>query len=256
MKILSLGDIVGTRTIEYLQKTLWTQRKLLGVDLVVANGENASEIRGLNARDAQAILDAGVDVITLGNHAFGKNDLYAVLDTSEQIIRPANYPPEAPGNGYTLVNVDGWRLLCINVCGCVNLEPRASPFETVERILAREAGSYDLALLDIHAEATSEKLALAHSFDGTIQIMFGTHTHVPTADARVLPKGSGYITDLGMCGPENSIIGTDVQAVLRRFRTHLPTHFTVADGPIAASGALFDVDPDAKRARSVKLIQF
>ena len=257
MRILALGDIVGHVAIDYLAEKLWAFRAQNKIDFCVANGENATEIRGISATDAEDIFGTGVDLITLGNHAFGMKDIYSYLDANEHsIIRPANYPTDAPGVGYTIFGVNGWRVLCINVSGRVYLDPLASPFETVDRILDRESGRYDMALLDIHAEATSEKLALAHSFDGAVQIMFGTHTHVPTADARVLPKGSGYITDLGMCGPENSIIGTDVQAVLRRFRTHLPTHFTVADGPIAASGALFDVDPDTKRARLVKLIQF
>lgn len=256
MKILALGDIVGSKTIEYLQSKLWRLRSELGVDFVIANGENATEIRGLSARDATALLDCGIDVITLGNHAFGMRDIYSMLDTTDRIVRPANYPPEAPGNGYTVFCADGWKLLCINVCGCALLDPLACPFETVEKILARESGNYDLAILDIHAEATSEKLALAHYFDGKVQIMFGTHTHVPTADERILPKGSGYITDLGMCGPENSIIGTDIDAVIHRFRTHLPTRFQVADGPITASGALFDIDPDARRVKGVSRITF
>ena len=256
MKILALGDIVGSKAIEYLQKNLWKLRSRLGVDFVVANGENASEIRGLSAKDATALLDCGIDVITLGNHAFGKRDLYSMLDDSDRIVRPANYPPEAPGTGYTVLSADGWKLLCINVNGCALLDPLACPFETVDKILARERGNYDISILDIHAEATSEKLALAHYFDGKIHIMFGTHTHVPTADERILPQGSGYITDLGMCGPENSIIGTDIQTVIRRFRTHLPAHFTVADGPITANGALFDIDTFSKRVKSVCRVVF
>ena len=256
MKILALGDIVGSRAIEYLKSTLWTVRAQNRIDFVIANGENATEIRGLSAKDARLLLDCGIDAITLGNHAFGIRELYPFLDSDNRIIRPANYPPEAPGNGYTILHINGWRLLCINVCGCALLEPLACPFETVDKILSREAGNYDLAILDIHAEATSEKLALAYYFDGRVPIMFGTHTHVPTADERVLPKGSGYITDLGMCGPVNSVIGTDIDAVIHRFKTHLPTRFTVADGKISANGAIFDIDPDTKRVQSVSRIVF
>ena len=256
MRILALGDVVGTRTIEYLQSKLWSFRTKERIDFVIANGENASEIRGLSAKDAKKLLDCGIDVVTLGNHAFGMRDIYPLLDEETRIIRPANYPPEAPGAGYTVFSADGWRLLCINVCGCVSLDPLADPFETVDKILAREHGNYDLAILDIHAEATSEKLALAYYFDGKIPVMFGTHTHVTTADERVLPNGSGYITDLGMCGPLESVIGTDIQSVIYRFRTHLPTRFSVADGEITACGAIYDVDPDSGRVRSVVRVRF
>ncbi|MBQ9760329.1 MAG: YmdB family metallophosphoesterase [Clostridia bacterium] len=256
MKILALGDIVGTRTVEYLQNNLRGVVSRERIDLVVANGENTTDIRGLCARDARALLDCGIDVITLGNHAFGMRDIYPLLDEETRIIRPANYPPEVPGSGYTLIRADGFRILVINISGCTQLEPLACPFETVERILAREAGGYDLAIMDIHAESTSEKLALAYCFDGKIQVMFGTHTHVPTADEQILPNGSGYLTDLGMCGPVHSVIGADIDSVIRRFRTHLPTHFTVADGTLRANGAIFDVDMDAKRVRSVRRIVF
>lgn len=257
MRILALGDVVGRETVGYLSRTLWSFRKQERIDFTVANGENTSDIRGLSAADATDLLDAGIDLITLGNHAFGCRDLYDFLDNhSERIIRPANYPPASPGSGYTLLNVDGWRLLCINVSGRVYLDPLACPFETVERILEREKGAYDLALMDIHAEATSEKLALARYFDGRVQVMFGTHTHVPTADERVLPGGSGYITDLGMSGPVDGILGTDTEAVIHRFRTQMPTRFSVATGKVEVQGAIFDLDESARRVRSVKRVVF
>ena len=257
MRILALGDVVGSKTVDYLAQRLWSVRSKENIDFVVANGENVTEIRGIGAADARGLLDAGIDLITLGNHAFGMKDIYPFLDANDQrIIRPANYSKEAPGSGYTVCRVGGWKLLCINVSGRVYLDPLESPFDTVERILEREKGSYDLALMDIHAEATSEKLALAHYFDGRVHVMFGTHTHVPTADEQVLPHGSGYITDLGMCGPQNGIIGTETEAVIRRFRTMLPAHFTVADGKIGAQGAVFDVDENLPRVRSVKRISF
>lgn len=258
MKILALGDVVGTKSIDYLAKNLWKIRDRLGVDMVVANGENASEIHGIASADANALLDTGVDLITLGNHAFGKKDLYPLLSDSEKIIRPANYPPLAVGGGYTTLNVDGYKILCINILGTALMEPLACPFSTVERILERESGEYDLALMDIHAEATSEKLALARYFDGRIQIMFGTHTHVQTADEQILPKGSGYITDLGMTGPTNSIIGTDAEAVIEKFRTKMPSRFRVADGDIEARGALFTLDTSSGKPKvtAVERIKF
>ena len=257
MRILALGDVVGQVAIEYLADKLWAFRSKEKIDFCVANGENATEIRGISAADAEALLGTGVDLITLGNHAFGMKDIYAYLDANEHsIIRPANYPTDAPGVGYTVCDVNGWRVLCINASGRVYLDPLASPFDTVDRILEREDGRYDLALLDIHAEATSEKLAIGRYFDGRIQVMFGTHTHVPTADEQVLSGGSGYITDLGMCGPVNGILGTDTEAVVYRFRTMMPTRFSVADGSIRAQGAIFDLDESSKRVRSVTRITF
>ena len=256
MKILAIGDIVGCRTIDYLKERLWKKRDALGVDLVIANGENATDIHGVSAPDAKAILDTGVDVITLGNHTYGRRDICALLGDSEAIIRPANYPTLAPGGGYTLCHVCGWRVLVINVMGTALMEPLACPFDTVDRILAREKGSYDVAVMDIHAEATSEKLALGRYFDGRIQVMFGTHTHVQTADEQILPKGSGYITDLGMSGPTQGIIGTDAEAVIEKFRTKMPTRFRVAEGEIEVRGALFTLDPDQKRVTDVKRIVF
>jgi len=257
MRILALGDVVGHVAIEYLADKLWAFRSKEKIDFCVANGENATEIRGISAADAESLLDTGVDLITLGNHAFGMKDIYSYLDANEHcIIRPANYPTDAPGVGYTVCDVNGWRVLCINVSGRVYLDPLASPFDTVDRILERENGRYDVALLDIHAEATSEKLALGRYFDGRIQVLFGTHTHVPTADEQILPRGSGYITDLGMCGPTDGILGTDADAVIHRFRTLMPTRFSVAVGNVKAQGVIFDVDEGAGKVRSVKRIVF
>lgn len=257
MKILAIGDVVGQTALATLISGIRKKRTELGADLVVVNGENATEVRGLCARDAHLLADAGVDLITLGNHTYGMRDLYDLLeDESFPMIRPANFPAAAPGMGYRTLNADGYRILCISVQGVVYMDTLASPFETVDRILAREKGTYDFALMDIHAEATSEKLALAHYFDGRIAVMFGTHTHVQTADEQILPKGSGYITDLGMTGPGNGIIGTDAQTVIDRFLTHLPARFTVADGKITTHGALFDVDEGTGRVRRVERIVY
>ena len=255
MKILAIGDIVGTRAVEYLSKNLWKMRDALGVDLVVANGENASEIHGVSASDASAILDAGVDLITLGNHTFGRKDLFSMLSDSENIIRPANYPPLAPGGGYTTLNVEGYKILCINILGTALMEPLACPFATVDKILEREAGEYDLALMDIHAEATSEKIALARYFDGRINVMFGTHTHVQTADECILKGGTGYISDLGMCGPEESVLGVDKDIIIKKFRTNLPCRFDTADDrDCMLNGCIFSVDEKTGRCTDIERI--
>lgn len=254
MRILALGDVVGSVTVDYLSKKLWGYRREKKIDLVLANGENATEIRGLSARDAVALLDTGIDLLTMGNHTFGMQDIAPFLDSDPRIIRPANYPPAAPGNGYTVLNADGWRILCINIGGRVGLDPLSCPFETVDRILERERGCYDFAVMDIHAEATSEKMALAYDFDGKIAVMYGTHTHVPTADEQILPRGSGYITDLGMCGPQGGVIGTDKEDVIRRFRTQMPTRFHVATGNVRCHGAIFTLD--GSKVTSVERITF
>ena len=253
LKILTLGDVVGTAAIAYLRTQLWSARSRLGADFVIANGENASDIHGLSSNDAEALLDCGVDLITLGNHAFGSRDLYGYLDdNTDLIIRPANYPAACPGVGYTVREVSGLRILCMNLSGTAFMDPLDNPFTVVDRILDREKGDYDIALLDFHAEATSEKLAMGYHLDGRVQIVFGTHTHVPTADTRVLRGGTGYVTDLGMTGPVNGILGTDAEAVLSKMRTHMPARFTVADGPIEAQGVLFTLE-DTKPYRCVKV---
>ena len=246
MKILAIGDVVGRRSIEYLSEKLRRAASKLGADFVVCNGENASEIHGLCKIDAEALLDCGADLITLGNHAFGSRDIYAFLDdNTDRIIRPANYPAACPGVGYTVRKVSGLRILCMNLSGTAFMDPLDNPFTAVDRILEREKGEYDIALLDFHAEATSEKLAMGYHLDGRVNVVFGTHTHVPTADTRVLPKGTGYVTDLGMTGPPNGILGTDAEAVLYKMRTHMPTRFAVADGEIRAQAVLFTLEDQA-----------
>lgn len=256
MKILAIGDVVGTKSVDYLKEHLWNARRRWGVDLAVVNGENATDIHGISVPDAQKLSEAGADLITLGNHTYGRRDIISLLQDAHWIIRPANYPPQAPGIGYTILSIDGWRILGMNIMGTALMEPLACPFTTVDRILEREKGNYDVALMDIHAEATSEKMALARYFDGRIAIMFGTHTHVATADEQILPGGSGYITDLGMTGPTDGVIGSEPSGVIEKFRTRMPVRFRVAEGTIAAHGALFTWDPHIGRVTHVERICF
>ena len=256
MKILTLGDVVGAKGLEHLKNNLWNKRSELGADFVVVNGENSADIYGMSASDAKTLLEAGADLITLGNHAFSRKDLFPLLSDSESIIRPANDPPLAPGGGYTILNICGWRILGINIAGTALMESLACPFATVDRILAAEKGNYDVSVLDIHAESTSEKIALGRYFDGKVNIIFGTQTHVATADEQVLPKGSGYITDLGMSGPVNGVIGADANAVIERMRTKIPIRFKVADGEVKVHGAVFDYDTDKRAVNSVRRVTF
>ena len=243
LKILAVGDIVGPAAVECLSKNLWALRREYGADFVVTNGENAAVGNGLDIAGAKAILYAGTDVITSGNHIWQKNELRGMLDDSPQLLRPVNYPAICPGMGYTVRDADGWRILVINVQGTVFMEPLDNPFNAVEHVLEREKGRYDFAVMDVHAEATSEKLALAKYFDGKINIVFGTHTHVQTADAQVLPGGTGYITDLGMTGPRDSILGVKNEIIIERMRSKLPARFALSDSPITLCGACFTLDP-------------
>ncbi len=249
MKILCIGDLVGRRSVEYVGRRLRPLQKSLGVDFTVANGENAAEIHGITAKDAEEILAAGVDLITLGNHAFSARGVDTYLDDhagrSTDIIRPANYPATAPGVGYTVREVNGCRILCFNLMGQAFMDPLDSPFAAADRILNAMRGEYDFAVCDFHAEATSEKIAMAHHLDGRVSVLFGTHTHVPTADMRIFPRGTGYVTDLGMTGPIGGVLGTDATAVLRKLRDHMPARFTVAGGEIEGQAVVFTVEDAA-----------
>ena len=256
MKILAIGDVVGARALEYLKQTLWKKRAQLGAVVVVVNGENAADIHGITRADAEELLSAGADIITLGNHTFGKKDIASLLNDSDSIIRPANYPPFLPGSGHTLLNIGGYRVLCINVLGTALMESMACPFATVDKILERESGAYDVCIMDVHAESTSEKIALGRYFDGRVHVIFGTHTHVATADEQILAGGSGYINDVVMTGPQNGVIGADAQTVIERMRTKIPSYFKVADGEIRASGALFDFDVHSGRVTDVCRVEF
>lgn len=257
MKILVIGDIVGEGALSYLGSKLPQKRREIGADLVIANGENVCDIHGISPRAAEALFDAGVDFITTGNHVFDRRDVHGLLNDSRRIVRPCNYPAECPGEGsFVVTSGEGWRVLVVNVSGSVFMDAMGDPFRAVEGELLRRARSYDLAVLDVHAEATSEKLALARYFDGRFAVIFGTHTHVPTADEQVLPNGTGYITDVGMVGPVCSILGVTPDDVIGRMRTHMPHRFTVASGEISADAAVFDVDPVTAKTRTVRRVKF
>ncbi|MBQ9116796.1 MAG: YmdB family metallophosphoesterase [Clostridia bacterium] len=256
IKILALGDVVGPSAVKYLEENLRGKIRELEADVTVINAENAAIGNGLDADSARALLGAGADVLTSGNHIYRHSTLHHFLEDSKKLIRPINYPSECPGNGYTILKLGGVRLLVMNVLGTVYGEPLACPFESVERVLKRESGGYDVAILDIHAETTSEKAAIARCFDGRISAVWGTHTHVQTADARILPRGTGFITDLGMCGADDSILGIEPRNIITKLKTHMPQKFNVATGSITATGALFTIDISNGKALSVEAIKF
>lgn len=241
-EILVLGDIFGNCGTDAVEKKLWKIRKDYEIDMVIANGENAAEGSGINKEIADRLFSCGIDVITSGNHIFKKSSAYSLLENNEYVLRPANYPDECPGSGWCIFDMNSYKVLVINVMGTVFMESLASPFETVDRILKREEGNFDFAVADIHAEATSEKIAFARFFDGRISGVFGTHTHVQTADNQVLKNGTGYITDAGMCGPFDSVLGVESEIILKKFLTKMPVRHMEASGDVRICGCIFSVD--------------
>lgn len=246
-KILAIGDVVGPDAVAFTARRLRRLRTDCGASLIVVNAENAAAGNGLDTQSAAALFRAGADVLTSGNHIWKKKEIQSYIDDRPQLLRPANYPAVCPGQGYTIVESDGVRFLVMNVMGQVYMDPvLADPFQTVERILEHTAGQYDVALLDVHAEATSEKIALARFFDGRIGAVWGTHTHVQTADETVFRGGTGYITDIGMTGPVDSVLGIRVGCILDRLRFKMPVKFETAEGPVELRGAAFTFGGDGK----------
>lgn len=243
MKILMLGDVTSPEAARYLASTLPAARARLGADLVTVNAENAGFILGPTPETARLLLSSGADVLTGGNHTLQNYDLLASLDRMPCVLRPANFPQRTPGRGYTIREAAGVRVLVISLLGRVHMEPPlSSPFEAADRVLSAARGRYDVAVVDIHAEATGEKMALAHYLDGRVAAVVGTHTHVPTADLSILPRGTGYVTDLGMCGPEHSILGLDSREIVERYLTAVNHKLHPPTGKMRADGVLFTVE--------------
>ena len=238
MNILFIGDIVGSPGRRVLKEWLPKIRAEFDVDFVVANGENAAGGLGATPEILDEILGAGVQAITLGNHTWRKKILLKTIDAYETVLRPANYPHGVPGKGSAVVELpDGRRVGLVNVLGRVYMEAFACPFETARREIARLKQSTDTILVDVHAEATSEKIALGWYLDGKCTAVVGTHTHVQTADEQILPGGTAYITDVGMTGPMDSVIGVEKERVIQKFLTGIPTEFKIAKGrPAIAAG--------------------
>jgi 2',3'-cyclic-nucleotide 2'-phosphodiesterase len=231
-------------------------RAELGADACVVNGENLADGVGITPRLADRVLAAGVDVITLGNHAFRRNEIVPYLDSSDRVIRPANASTHSPGHGLTVVAIEnGSRLAVINVLGSLFLHPATSMFEIIDDLVEEARRETSIVLVDVHAEATSEKIALARWLDGRVTAVVGTHTHVQTADARVLPLGTAFITDAGMSGPHDSVIGVEVELAVRRMRTGLPVRFATAQGDVRIEGALVECDAESGRASSIEPVR-
>ncbi len=253
IRVLAVGDVVGDAGVDFLCRHLPALRKLHGVHFTVVNGENAAS-NGLLPRQAEDIFSAGADVITMGNHTWDKQQIVSYMDETPYLLRPANYTARAPGRGWGIFDGPrGLRIRVVNLIGRCEMDPNFdNPFTKIDSILASEDA--DLTLVDLHCEATSEKGAMAWYLDGRVQALWGTHTHVPTADCQVLPHGLGFVTDLGMTGPSQSVIGIKPSQAINRFLGGLPQRFQPAEGPCRLDAVLFDIDAAARRCISVQRV--
>jgi 2',3'-cyclic-nucleotide 2'-phosphodiesterase len=254
MKLLFIGDVVGSPGRQVLEAALPALREQHSPDWIVVNGENSAGGLGVTAKTAREFFDMGADAITLGNHAYRHRDVYPYLDEEPRIVRPANYVKSNPGRGYTVVEKDGARLGVVNLSGTVFMKAARSPFSEIDSVLEGLDGRVDHVLVDFHAEATSEKVAMGWHVDGRVTACVGTHTHVPTADARVLPGGTAYVSDVGMTGARNSVIGVRTEQALESFRTQMPVRFDTADESPWVNAVLIEGRPDGLAASIEQLL--
>ena len=239
-RILAIGDVVGEEGLRHLEKNLRAVQKCKGIHFTVVNGENASNV-GLTPDQAWRIYDAGADAVTLGNHAFGKMQIRDTLEEAKWLLRPANFTGRMPGHGCEIFDMNGLRVRVVNLIGRCDLAwGTENPFTTVDKLLQR--GQAEITVVDFHAEATSEKLAMAYYLDGRVTALWGTHTHVPTADERVFPGGMGYQTDLGMTGPAESVLGIEPRQSIETFLGGLPGRYKCPQGPCKMEGCIFTVE--------------
>lgn len=255
VRILFIGDIMGEPGRKAVSKMIGALRSRLDAHLVVANGENAAGGLGITKPTAKAILDAGVDVITLGNHSFSKKDMLDFIKTEPRIIRPANYPPGVPGKGWGLFDaITRDKVAVVSLLGRVFMTPLDCPFRTADTVLDEITGFTKTILVDMHAEATSEKKAIGYYLEGRATAVIGTHTHVQTSDECVLPGGTAYITDAGMTGVHESVLGLDKTIVINRFLTQLSSKFELVEGTARVQGVLIGLDPATGRAESIERV--
>lgn len=255
VKILMLGDVVGSPGRRVLRERLSRVRSELGVAAVVVNAENAAAGSGLTVPLAREIVAAGVDAITLGDHTWGQREFASTIGQLRNVVRPANFPPQSPGRGWAVVQTDICRFAVLNLIGRVFMNPADCPFLAADAMLAQIPKDVPV-FVDFHAEATSEKAAMAHYLDGRVTAVVGTHTHVQTSDATLLPGGTAFQTDLGMCGPWNSSLGRDFRPVIQKFITGVPSRFEVAEGPLTMEGAVVEFNPATKKATAIRPFRF
>ena len=251
-KVLAVGDVVGNPGLDRVSHSLRYLKRKYEVDFVIVNGENASVV-GITPQQAEDIFDAGADVITMGNHTWSKREIVTYMDDCCRILRPANYAPQVPGRGYGVFETKAGPVAVIDLIGRCNMDYGPdNPFLMIDKIL--KDLNTKIVLVEIHAEATSEKLAMGYMLDGRVSALWGTHTHVPTADAQILPKGTGYVTDLGMTGPKNSVLGIRPELSIAKFRGDLPNRYQWANGPTKMEAVLFTIDSTTGKCRQAERV--
>ena len=253
MKILAVGDIVGKAGLQKLKEELPIIVKEHNIDFIIVNGENAADGMGLLEKQYRDILSLGVDVVTMGNHTWAKKEIFKFIE-DERIVRPANYSKNNPGEGYRIVKckTNGKQIAVINLIGRVGMSVLSeNPFIKAKEIVEKIKAEVDLIVVDMHAEATAEKIALYHYLDGMATIIFGTHTHVQTADEEISNRGTGFITDLGMTGPKNSVIGMDINTSIKRFETSLPEKYKMAEGTAKLNACIFEIDDSKNKVVNI-----
>ena len=256
MKILAVGDIVGESGVKELQKNLPKIKKEKNIDFVIVNGENSAGGMGITESIFKNILHSGGNVVTMGNHTWGKKDIFNFIDAPE-LIRPANYPEGVVGKGYNIYNCNDKKIAVINLIGRVDINILTeNPFILSTKIIDKIKNNADIIIVDFHAEATAEKIALGYYLDGKVTAIFGTHTHVQTADEKILPNGTGYITDIGMTGPKYSVIGMDIKASIKRFETTLPERYKVAEGECIFNSCIFDIDDNTNKVIKIERLNY
>ena len=254
MRILAVGDIVGESGVRKLKEELPKIKKEEEIDFVITNGENSAGGMGITEKNFKEIIEAGTNVVTMGNHTWGKKDIFKFID-EPRLLRPANYPKGVVGKGLGIYECNGKKIAVINLMGRVDINILTeNPFIIAKEMVEELKNKVDIIMIDFHAEATAEKIAMARYLDGKITALFGTHTHVQTGDEQILPKGTGYITDLGMTGPKNSVIGMDVNVSIKRFETTLPEKYKLAEGECILNAVRFDIDNQTNRVTEIRRI--
>ncbi|MEE0858535.1 MAG: TIGR00282 family metallophosphoesterase [Acutalibacteraceae bacterium] len=257
MIILAIGDVIGKIGCNFLRERLPQLKKLKGIDLVIANGENSSDGNGITPASAEFLFTSGVNVITTGNHAFRRKESYEYYDECEYLVRPANFPSgSTPGRGMTIVDMGKTQVAVINLMGTAYLEALDCPFKEADRLIEQaKKENAKIIIVDFHAEATGEKRAMGYYLDGRVSAMFGTHTHVQTADATILPNGTGYITDAGMTGPIHSVLGVKTDIIIKKFKEKLPQRFDIATGDCKMNCVLMEIDDKTGQTLNIEALE-
>ena len=251
MRILSVGDLIGESGLKKAQEVVEKIKEEENIDFIIVNGENVAEGMGINQKSFNAILSMGTNVVTMGNHTWAKKDIFTFID-NEKLIRPANYPEGVPGKGYVISECNDKKIAVLNLIGRTEMGVLSeNPFVIGKKIAEKLKKEADIIVVDFHAEASAEKVALGNYLDGIATIVYGTHTHIQTADDRILPEGTAYITDIGMTGPKNSVIGMDVKASLKRFVTTLPERYRIAEGECIFNGCIFDINDESCQVEKI-----